>query len=107
MKGMIVRFDFSGAGPSALADWRRFVTEESVPKFERHAGLRQKIFYWDESPPTAVAVYLFAEEASFWAYARPLIDGVSEFTTSKRFGVPAHIQVLDVAGVADGPGSGA
>lgn len=103
MKGMIVRFDFSGVDRSALAEWRRFVTEEAVPKFERHAGLRQKIFYWEDAPPTAVAVYLFADETAFWAYATPLIDGASEFNTSKRFGVPAEIQVLDVAGVADGP----
>lgn len=106
MKGMIVRFDFSGRDASALEEWRAFVAAESVPRFERHEGLRQKIFYWEDEPATAVAVYLFADEEAFWAYARPLIDGAAEFTTAKRFGVPAAIQVLDVAGVADGPGFG-
>lgn len=107
MKGMIVRFDFSGPGAGALEEWRRFVAAESVPRFERHEGLRQKIFYWESEPPTAIAVYLFADDAAFHAYADPLVSGTAEFSTSRRFGVPASIQVLDVAGVADGPGVGA
>ena len=74
MKAMIVRFDFS-AGPGRLDEWRRYVAEESVPRFERHAGLRHKLFLWEDDPPAAVAVYLFADDAAFEAYAAPLLDG--------------------------------
>ena len=105
MKAMIVRFDFSAQEPERLEEWRRYVVAESVPRFERHAGLRQKLFLYEGDPPTAVAVYLFADDAAFEAYAQPLIDGSAEFTTTRRFGAPASIQVLDVAGVADGPGA--
>jgi hypothetical protein len=110
MKAMIVRFDFSGRGNEALAEWRRYVVEESVPRFERHAGLRHKLFLFKEEPPAAVAVYLFADDEAFGRYAQPLLDGRTEFTTTRRFGAPGEIRVLDVAGVADGPeapGSGA
>ena len=102
MKAMIVRFDFAAA-PERLAEWRSYVAEESVPRFERHAGLRQKLFLWEDDPPAAVAVYLFADDAAFAAYASPLLDGSAEFTTTRRFGAPGSITVLDVAGVADGP----
>lgn len=102
MKAMIVRFDFS-AGPGRLDEWRRYVAEESVPRFERQAGLRHKLFLWEDDPPAAVAVYLFADDAAFEAYAAPLLDGSGEFTTTRRFGAPGSIRVLDVAGVADGP----
>jgi len=103
VRAMIVRFDFSGQEPGQLEEWRRYVAEESVPRFARHAGLRQKLFLWEEDPPAAVAVYLFADDAAFTAYAQPLIEGSAEFTTTRRFGAPASIRVLDVAGVADGP----
>lgn len=104
MKAMIVRFDFSGA-PEALAEWRRYVVDESVPRFERHAGLRQKLFLWEDDPPAAVAVYLFSDDAAFAAYADPLVEGSAGFTTTRRFGAPASITLLEVAGVADGPGA--
>jgi len=103
VKAMIVRFDFAGPGPEALAEWRRYVVEESVPRFERHAGLRHKLFLFEEDPPAAVAVYLFADDAAFARYAEPLLEGRAEFTTSRRFGAPGSIEVLEVAGVADGP----
>lgn len=102
MRAMIVRFDFS-ASPGRLAEWRRYVAEESVPRFERHAGLRHKLFLWEDDPPAAVAVYLFGDDAALDAYAAPLLDGSAEFTTTRRFGAPASIRVLGVAGVADGP----
>jgi hypothetical protein len=102
VKAMIVRFDFS-ASPGRLAEWRRYVAEESVPRFERQAGLRHKLFLWEDDPPAAVAVYLFADDAAFQAYAAPLLDGSGQFTTTRRFGAPGSIRVLDVAGVADGP----
>ncbi|HSI31602.1 MAG TPA: hypothetical protein VK951_09745, partial [Miltoncostaeaceae bacterium] len=51
----------------------------------------------------AVAVYLFADDVAFEAYAASLLDGLGEFTTTRRFGAPGEIRVLDVAGVADGP----
>ncbi len=102
MKAMIVRFDFA-EGPERLEEWRRYVTEESVPRFERHAGLRHKLFLWRDDPPGAVAVYLFADDAAFEAYARPLLEDPSGFTTTRRFGAPGAIEVLEVAGVADGP----
>jgi hypothetical protein len=103
MKAMIVRFDFSGCGDEALADWRRYVVEESVPRFEGHAGLRHKLFLFEEDPPAAVAVYLFADDEAFGRYAQPLLEGRTEFTTTRRFGAPGEIRVLNVAGVADGP----
>jgi hypothetical protein len=105
VKAMIVRFDFSGQAPEALEEWRRYVVEESVPRFERHAGLRQKLFLWEDDPPAAVAVYLFSDDDAFAAYAEPLIDGSTGFTTTRRFGAPATIRILEVAGVADGPGA--
>lgn len=101
---MIVRFDFSSS-PDRLADWRRYVAEESVPRFERQAGLRHKLFLWEDDPPAALAVYLFADEAAFEAYARPLLEGSGEFTTTRRFGAPGEIRLFEVAGVADGPES--
>ena len=103
MKAMVVRFDFSGQPAERLDAWRRYVVEESVPRFERHAGLRQKLFLWEADPPAAVAVYLFSDGGAFAEYADPLIDGSAGFTTTRRFGAPATIQVLEVAGVADGP----
>ena len=103
MKAMIVRFDFSAQGPESLEEWRRYVAEESVPRFQVHPGLRQKLFLYEEDPPAAVAVYVFADDTAFAAYAQPLIDGSAEFTTTRRFGAPATIRLLDVAGVADGP----
>lgn len=105
MKAMIVRFDFAASGPQGLDDWRRYVVEESVPRFERQSGLRHKLFLWRDDPPEAVAVYLFLEDAAFSAYAEPLLARASEFTTTRRFGAPGAIEVLEVAGVADGPES--
>jgi hypothetical protein len=103
MKAMIVRFDFGGPGPAALEDWKRYVVEESVPRFESHAGLRHKLFLFEPDPPAAVVVYLFADDEAFEAYAEPLLASPAGFTTTRRFGAPGTIQVLEVAGVADGP----
>jgi len=105
MKAMIVRFDFGADGAGDMAEWRRYVTEESVPRFEAMAGLRHKLFLWGEEPPQAVAVYLFHDDAAFRAYAEPLLADPGRFTTTGRFGAPATIEVLEVAGVADGPGA--
>ena len=52
-------------------------------------------------------MYLFADDAAFARYAAPLLDGNAEFTTTRRFGAPGTITVLEVAGAADGPESAA
>jgi hypothetical protein len=100
---MIVRFDFGATGAGRLEDWRRFVREESIPRFEAMTGLRHKLFLVSEDPPEAVTVYLFADDAAFAAYADPLRDGTGTFRTTALFGAPGSIEVLDVAGIADGP----
>lgn len=103
MRAMIVRFDFGAPGTGRLADWRRFVREESIPRFEAMTGLRHKLFLLSEDPPEAVTVYLFADDAAFAAYVAPLQDGTGTLRTTALFGAPASIEVLEVAGIADGP----
>jgi hypothetical protein len=103
VKALIVTFDFRGTGADALYEWRRFVGDESVPRFERQYGLRHKLFLWRDDPPEAVTVYLFADDEECERYIRPHLDGTGEFRTTRIFGAPAHIEVLDVAGIADGP----
>lgn len=105
MKAMIVRFRFDEEGAGSLEDWQSYVVEEAVPRFERHRGLRHKAFLWRAEPPTAVVVYVFADERAFAEYAEPLVSGLASFRTSDRFGAPAEIELLEVAGVADGPAS--
>lgn len=102
MRAMIVTFDFAGAAEQG-ADWRRQAREESIPRFERLAGLRHKVFLWREDPPAAVTVYLFADDGAFREYAEPVLEDPGRFTTVRRYGVPATIEVLDVVGIADGP----
>lgn len=102
MRGMIVIFDFSEAAEKG-ADWRRQAVEESIPRFERLAGLRHKVFLWRDDPPAAVTLYLFADDAAFDAYAAPVLEDQGRFTTVRRYGVPATIEVLQVVGIADGP----
>lgn len=102
MRAMIVTFDFSEAAESG-ADWRRQAVEESIPRFEALAGLRNKVFLWREEPPAAVTVYLFADDEAFRAYSEPVLEDSGRFTTVRRYGVPATIEVLDVVGIADGP----
>lgn len=102
MRAMIVTFDFSDAAEHG-ADWRRQATEESIPRFERLAGLRHKLFLWRADPPAAVTVYLFADDAAFERYAAPVVADSGAFTTVRRFGVPAEIEILEVVGIADGP----
>jgi len=86
-------------GPSDQLDHARAtaVAEKGVPMFEGMAGLRSKVFMWDEDSATVTNVYVWESEEAARAFFTPeLVSKVTEF-----YGTEPRVQFTEISALID------
>ncbi len=102
MRALIVLWDLSAGSKATFAELRRYLREESIPRFRQLEGLRQKT--WISNPATGLwgAMYLFDTREQ----ADELVAHISGGRVVELTGLQPAVQEFDVEAVVEGRHAG-
>jgi len=102
MNGLLVLWDLSKGSKASFETLREYLREESMPRFRKMAGLRQKT--WISNPETGKwgALYLFETREQ----AQGVIDHLPESRVVELTGKLPTWELFDVEAVVEGEHSG-
>jgi len=102
MRAVIVLWDLSSGSKVTFAELRRYLREESIPRFRQLEGLRQKT--WSSDPGTGAwgAMYLFETREQ----ADNLVAHIGSGKVVELTGVAPTVREFDVEAVVEGRHAG-
>jgi len=102
MRAVIVLWDLSSGSKVTFEELRRYLREESMPRFRQVEGLRQKT--WISNPATGSwgAMYLFETKEQ----ADDLVAHIGGGQVVKLTGLQPRVQQFDVEAVIEGHHTG-